>query len=63
MAMPVHSSPTHLIRPHQHIRWNRQADLLGRYQIDDELEPHRLLDGQVGWLSPLAVLSIATRQI
>jgi hypothetical protein len=29
----------------------------------DELELLRLLHGKVGWLSPLEVLSIATRQI
>jgi hypothetical protein len=32
------SSLDHLIRSHQHIWWNRQADLLSRFQIDDELE-------------------------
>jgi hypothetical protein len=30
----------HLIRPCQHIRWNRQADLLSRREIDDELQSH-----------------------
>ena len=34
----------HFIRPHQHVRRNRQADLLGGFQIDDELELRRLLD-------------------
>ena len=29
----------------QDIRRHRQTDLLGRFQIDDELELHRLLDG------------------
>ena len=33
-----------LIRPRQYVRWNRQADLLGRFQIDDELELDRLLN-------------------
>ncbi len=51
------------VRSNQHIRRNRQADLLRCFQIDDELELHWLLDGKVGWLSPLEVLSIATRQI
>ena len=36
------------VRPRQHIRRYRQSDLLRRFQIDDELELHRLLDGQVG---------------
>jgi hypothetical protein len=39
------ASLDHLIRPHQHIRRDREADLLGRFQIDDQLELHRLLDG------------------
>ena len=39
-----------LIRPYQHVRWNRQADLLGGFQIDDELELFRLLD----WVGPPA---------
>jgi hypothetical protein len=40
----------HLIRPRQHVGRNRQADLLGRFQIDDELELCRLLHRQVGGL-------------
>ena len=35
----------HLIRPRQHVWRNRQADLLGRFQIDDELEFYWLLHG------------------
>ena len=38
------------VRPHQHIRRNRQADLLGRFQIDDELKLRRLLHGEIGGL-------------
>ena len=38
------------IRPRQHTRWDRHADLLRCLQIDDELELRRLLDGQVGGL-------------
>ena len=37
------------VRPYQHVGWNRQADLLRRLQIDDELELHRLLHGEFGW--------------
>src|SRR4030095_8071529 len=37
----------------QHVGWNRQADLLCRLQIDDELELHRLLDRQVSRLGTL----------
>ena len=40
----------HFIRSRQHIRRNRQADLLCRFEIDDELELRRLLDRQVGGL-------------
>ena len=42
----------HPIRPHQHIRRNRQADLLGGFKIDHEFKLHRLLDGQVLRLCP-----------
>ena len=41
----------YLIRPREHIRWNRQADLLRRLQVDDELELYRLLHGEIGGLS------------
>jgi hypothetical protein len=39
----------HLVRPRQHIRRNRQADLLDGLEIDDKFELRSLLDGQVGW--------------
>jgi len=45
LLLTIHSLPDDFIRPDQHIRRNRQTDLLGRLQIDDELELHRLLDG------------------
>src|SRR5262249_9449783 len=35
------------VRPRQHVRRYRQADLLGSFQIDDELEFLRLLHGKV----------------
>jgi hypothetical protein len=41
----------HLVRSRQHIRRDRQADLLGSFQIDDELKILRLLDGKIGGLS------------
>src|SRR6266511_644386 len=41
-------SLNHLIRSRQQVRRNRQADLLRRFQIDDELELLRLLHGKVG---------------
>ena len=40
-----------LIRSRQDIRWNRQSDLLGCFQIDDELELYRLLHREIGGLS------------
>src|SRR5262245_60038358 len=40
---PKKLSLDHLISPHQHIRRNREADLLGGFEIDDELELLRLL--------------------
>ena len=36
------------IRPRQHVRRNRQTDLLGRLEIDDQLELHRLLYRKIG---------------
>jgi hypothetical protein len=38
------------IRPRQHIRWDRYADLLRRLEVDNELELGRLLHWQVCWL-------------
>ena len=35
----------------QQLRRNRDADLLGGLEIDHELKLHRLLYGQIGWLS------------
>src|SRR5437660_5854727 len=35
------------IRSSQHVRWNRQTDLLGRFQINDEFKLRRLLYRQV----------------
>ena len=32
------ASLDHLVRPRQHVRWNRQADLLRGFKIDDQLE-------------------------
>src|SRR6266404_1583081 len=40
----------HLIRSHQHVRRDRQADLLGGFQVDHQLELRRLLDGKIGGL-------------
>jgi hypothetical protein len=36
------------VRSRQDVRGNRQADLLGSLQIDDELKLHRLLHRQIG---------------
>ena len=46
------SSLDHLIRPPQHIRRNSQADLLGCFEIDNELEFRRLLDRKSAGLAP-----------
>jgi hypothetical protein len=34
----------YLIRSYEHIRRNRQTDLLGGFQVDHQLKLHRLLD-------------------
>jgi hypothetical protein len=46
----VRTTPT-LIRPRQHIRRNRQPDLLGSLEIDHELELLRLLHREIGRLA------------
>src|SRR5262245_39269849 len=51
-SLPVYPGAclTHSIRSCQHIRRNRQADLLGGFQVDNELKFLRLLHRQVGSL-------------
>ena len=39
----------HLIHSRQHVRGNREADLLGGFQVDHKLELRRLLHGKIGW--------------
>src|SRR3972149_149068 len=39
------ASSDHLVGSHQHVGRNRQTDLLRRFQIDDELKLHGLLNG------------------
>jgi len=39
------------IRSHQHIRWDRQADLFGSFEIHDQLELGWLLHRQVSRFS------------
>src|SRR6185369_5091254 len=41
----------YLVRPRQHVGRNRQADLLGGLEIDEELKRPRLLDWNVGGLA------------
>jgi hypothetical protein len=41
-------SSDHPIRPRQHLRWNRQADLLRGFEIDHQLEFCGPLYRQVG---------------
>jgi hypothetical protein len=43
-----------LIRPHQHIRRDRQANLLRCFEVDDELELLWLLDRKIGGLSAVS---------
>jgi hypothetical protein len=50
LALPltIHPLPYHSVRPDQHIRRDREADLLGGFEIEEQFKLHRLLDGQVG---------------
>ena len=43
----------YLVRSREHIRRNRQADLLRGFQVDDELKFLWLLDGQIGGFGTL----------
>jgi hypothetical protein len=47
------SSLDYFVRPVQHRLWNCEADLLGGFQIDDELKLLRLLHGEIRWLRAL----------
>ena len=57
----------HLSRHHQRPLRYRQTDLLGWFQIDDELKLHRLLDGKVGGRSAfqnfVPILSSAAKRL
>ncbi len=53
----------HLGRPIKHFRWDRDAELLGRLEIEDQLELLRLVYGQVsrfGSLQNLVHVSSST---
>jgi hypothetical protein len=50
----------HPIRPRQHIRRNRQTDLLGCFQIDHQLKLLRLLGRKVGGFRSLQDLIYVT---
>src|SRR5262245_2097455 len=43
----------HLVRSRQHIRRNRQTDLLGGLEVDHQLELSRPLNGQISRLGSL----------
>src|SRR5882724_7439711 len=42
----------HLVRQHQEVRGHRDPEGLGSLEVDDQLELHRLLYGQVGRFGP-----------
>src|SRR5262249_43006707 len=44
--------PNYLIRSRQHVRRNRESDLLCRFQINAKVELHRLLYRNIGRLRP-----------
>src|SRR4029434_8103524 len=43
----------HLIRPRQHVGWNRQSDLLRGLEVDDQLKFLGLLHREIGRLASL----------
>ena len=50
-------SANHLVRLEEEGRGNREAERLGRLEVDDQLELRRLLHGQVGGLALSGFLS------
>ena len=54
----VRQLPDHPIRSRQHIRRNNQADLLGGFQVDDQLEIVWLLDRYSTGLAPINLVDM-----
>ena len=52
-SMILRISPNHPVRSCQNSRRNCETDLLGGFQVDDQLEFNRLFDRESGWLSTL----------
>jgi hypothetical protein len=44
-------SSDHSVRSRQHVRRNREAELLRRFQVDDQFKFRRLFDREIGGLS------------
>jgi hypothetical protein len=40
----------HLVHPREHVRRDRETDLLRCFQVDHELKPRWLLNGKIGGL-------------
>jgi hypothetical protein len=57
IAAWISPSFDHLIRSHQHIRRNRQADLLGGFEVYYQLKLRGLLDGRSAGFAPFKILS------
>jgi len=55
-SLHTSASSDHFIRLHQHPLRNRQTDLLGCLQVDDELKLRRLLHWKVGGFCPFEYL-------
>jgi len=53
----LHALFDHVVRPPQHRRRDDKTKRLCRLQIDRQLKPHRLLDGQVRGLAPWRILA------
>jgi len=56
-TLATHLLPNHSVREREHVRRKRQANLIRRFEIDDELELSRLLDRKIGGLRPSKILS------
>jgi hypothetical protein len=56
-ALVEHGLLDHVVRPSQDRRWDRQAEGLGGFEVDDELESCGLLAGRSAGFAPLRMCS------
>src|SRR3989442_15152436 len=66
-ALVEHALLDDLVCPRQHRWWDRQSERLGGLEVDHQIEPHRSLHRQLGWLSttqdPTHILAATPKHI